>query len=340
MSYGWPRMRKRHPLVQIGDGVGLDARFGLRREQGFVWLIAALAASAGFCWLRLETCLELPYASYRRMLDGTADTPFQHRMLVPLIGRGVSALVGPVDPTFVLDVGSLALVLLIGARYARRLGRSPLWAAAALYLMVAVNYAGPFGYNMRECYDMPALLFALPLTLALRERRYGVYYAILPFALVNRESAAFLVILFALTQAGGLTRRAFLGHLAVQTALVVLIKGTLLLIYRHSPGAGALSFYPGPAHSWATSRLHDNLWWVATLRIAPIFGGMWVPLVILRHRLTDPFTRHAMLLVPVVFAVMMLVGNAVEFRIYTELVPVIYLGLLSIAGVSLVRRPA
>lgn len=295
---------------------------------------AALAASLAFCRLRLWLCPELYYASYQRILAGTAETPFQHRILVALIGRGLSALLGPVDPTFALDLLAVAAILLIAAWWCRRLGRHPLW-AAALYYMMLVNYTGPFGYNMRECYDMPALLFALVATIWLRERRYGAFYALLPVALLNRESFAFLCLLFALTQAPVLPRPVLLRHLAVQLALIILVKGGLVLAYRHSPGPGALSLFEGPGAGWENMRLHANLRRLVKLQFMPVFGGLWIPLLVLRRRLADGFARRALWLVPPVLALMMLVGNLTEFRIFTELLPVVFQGVVLAFG-----RPA
>jgi predicted membrane-bound dolichyl-phosphate-mannose-protein mannosyltransferase len=266
-------------------------------------------------------------------------------MLIPLASRGLialgalahvhvppKALFAASDAIFTFATFITALVTL------KTLRLSPpqiLAALLALGVIVDTNYFATETLNLLHVYDLPAVFFAFLATNLLLRRKLGWFYVLLPIALLNRETAVFLCLMFLLTQWGRMPLPVLVGHMAAQGVMVLAIKAAVLAAFRHNPGAGALSFYTtdfDPAGA-AAHRLHDlrvleNLKVFITLRrllhMSSIFGFLWVPYLFALKRLQDPFFKATAWVFPPFFALMLVVGNIDEFRIYSELIPPLF----------------
>ena len=301
-------------------------------------VVGMFFASLLFCTLRARYCPELVGATFADMLAGTADTPFQYRMLVPLLAHGIIAATGlrldhPTVLSLSIELVTVWLILLVAAAALRRRGLSLLW-LAALYYMMVVNYVVDFGYNFLNCADLPALLFALLGLLLVAERRHVWFTLMLPLALLNRETGVLLSALFLLVEAGRMQPARLAGHLAIQAVLFLAIKATLTWIFRdnHGPHAASLfvSDYTGGARQLADLRLWRNLQPGSLLRLPCVFGGLWLPLLWRVRRIDDRVLARAVWLFPPVFLLMLVVGNITEFRIFTELIPILLFALAAI----------
>jgi hypothetical protein len=275
------------------------------------------------------------YVAFLDLTAGRAETPFQYRVLVPWLARAANALLHiPLELTAqAVELAATLAIFLVAGAVLRRLRAGTIWLGLLFYMMV-MNYVVSFGFSYLECYDMPALLFALVLLIAVVRQDYRVFYAVFPVAVLNRETAIFISMLFLLVAWGRLETRRLAFHMLAQLAIWFSIKAALFLIYRHNPGAGAVSLYAVPyspieqVHDWRQLRLVSNLGLLLTGRWLCLFGGLWLLLVLWRQRLRDPFFARALWLVPVDLAVMLWCGTLTEFRIYGELVPLIFLALV------------
>ncbi len=237
------------------------------------WLLFVITfASINFCIARLHFCPENPVADLAQMIAGHAATPFQYRILIPLAARSMMLLVGqagdatdPVKIFFFSEFIFTFLSLIVALKLLERLRFSFVQSCIfimALFFVLNVNYVFSDYLNFRYIYDMPALLFALLLIGAMYDGRIRAYYVLFPLALLNRETAVYLSVLFFLTQRKPLGLNSALRHCLAQIAIFVLIKIGLSFAFSGNGGPGALSFYENDydaaAHHVENLRLITN----------------------------------------------------------------------------------
>jgi hypothetical protein len=295
-----------------------------------------VAAIAGFIAMRAAHITPVgPFLtglwSPDAILNGTAATPFQYRILVPALVRAVlwSGLPISADDAFrAIDLLAVVAVLALGCLMLRRFRLSLLF-LPILYTELMSNYAGPFA-NFTTCYDIPAIGLFMVGILALHDRRLTCFYVALTLGMLNRETAALLTVLFAMTEFDELPQSRFAAHLTAQFLVIVAIKSLLAYFYRDNPGFGLYSTFVS-ANTWSLddsdiSRLAANCVWLMSWPWLPIFGFMWFPLGVLAPLIRERFIRRLLLVIPVEILGMMFVGNIWEARIFNELVPVIFIG--------------
>jgi len=110
------------------------------------------------------------------------------------------------------------------------------WKAYLLPLFGLALLPGFFRWGAHFFYDFPTLLLGTWALLLLQRRRWRLFYPVFVLGLVNKETAVLLGLSFLAWQWGELSRRALIGHLAAQAGLFVLVRGSILFAYRHSPG--------------------------------------------------------------------------------------------------------
>jgi hypothetical protein len=318
--------------------------FRSRLHDG-VFLAVLAAASIEFAILRLHYGFEDPGATFARLIAGTADTPFQYRFLIPLIARGLIALAGlahhdlPLKALFMASDSLFMFASLLMATLTLKtldLTRPQILAAIlGLGVIIDTNYFATEALNALHVYDLPAVFFAFLETHLLLRGRVGAFYTVLPFALLNRETAVFLCLLFLLTQIGRMPWSRLLAHMTAQGAVVLAIKAATTALFAHNPGAGPLSLYTtdftatgAAAHRLGDLRILENLRIFVSprrlLHMSSVFGFLWVPYLFALSSLTSPFFKAAAWVFPAVFALMLVVGNLDEFRIYSELIPPLF----------------
>jgi hypothetical protein len=250
------------------------------------------------------------------LLDGSEARPFVYRQLVPLLLVAVTNVTGAS-----WQVAALWLLRLscVGWLWALR------WLAGAVlpkdYAFLAASsgpiffvpfVVGTFGLWV---YDVPGLaLFTLGLAF-LAHHRWALYYALLPVGLLNRETAALLIMVYALYAQPHLGRRRFYLALAYQGGAVVVVK--LFLAWRYAANFGAVFYNYLPDH---INFLVDQ-----PLVTGLIGGSLIVALVIIiRHfRRLPPFVQAMCGLIPVSFFNYFAFVWVVEFRALLDLAPLL-----------------
>ena len=311
------------------------------------WILLAVLAAAAieFAALRFHYGFEDRDANFARLIAGTAPTPFQYRILIPMLARAAialgalthlsipaSALFAASDMVFYFGSFLAALATL----KALKLSRPEILAALlGLAMILNTDYFGTEILNLRNIYDVPAVFFAFVATYLLLRGKLGWFYILLPIAILNRETAVFLSLLFVATQWRRMPLPRLAAHAAAQGLLILAIKLTVMAAFRHNPGVGAVSFYiddftaSGPgAHRLHDLRLMENLRLFITPRrlvhMSAIFGFLWIPYLFALRGLRQPFFRAAAWIIPPFLGLMLVVGNIDEFRIYSELVPPLF----------------
>lgn len=272
-----------------------------------------------FTELRLGLNLIYENATPVMLVEGTAETPYQYRALLPwlvrgLVGLGVADTAVPLLFRLLEFLSVLSLVVAFRAFLSRffnhLLLRSVL--AFSIFLVLPFNVLHTYWYP----YDIPSILFFVLGVLALYRRNWLGFYILFAVATINRETTLFLTFLFIITNLGQLPLKRLAGHTAVQLIIWTLIKGLLQTIYVENPGQGAFQL-----------TLTDNLQFLfqpgGWLWVLPNWGLTWILALIGYRHLKDPFVKRALWVIIPVFAVMMLVGKVDELRIYAELTPIV-----------------
>lgn len=285
--------------------------------------------------LRISFMYEYDQATLASVSQGVAATPFQYRVLMPwLIGHVATWMRLPSPTQLIQQYETLMAYLILAALYAYlfRISKNG-W--LALVCAMGFFYLYPFLYlyfpQTRFYYasDTAAiLLFTLGLYF-LHGRQYWQFYVILIIGLFNRETIAFLLLVFAVSQYKQMKRRPFAMHIMTQVALAVAIKFWLAYLFRNNPGAGMyslLDLHQGSPSTLQSSRLYINATlfqhWDTFVYMTSFMGFLWLPLIFSLDKITNDFVRRTLWVIPVFIASMFVVGNIYEFRIYAELVPI------------------
>jgi hypothetical protein len=249
-----------------------------------LYLVASLFALQSFLvhWeggLRFELEPTLAFAMPR---------PYAYRVLVPLLIRGfASAIPAPAArwavahwghgvPGFAAARAGCAGPPTLGFLVATWLMLGSLWGAAHVWrallrrtfpgraamadvlpalalLALPATFAGG-GF----IYDFPELLLVSASFLALRSRRWALWYALLPLAVLNKEASA-LVVVWWIAELPSLPRRSWWRHMLASAALAGCVVVALWWVFRESPGFVAQPNFGHNLRYWASLR-----WLLAT----------------------------------------------------------------------------
>jgi hypothetical protein len=308
-----------------------------------------------------------PRARFEACIHGRCDKPYVQRVLVPWAVRAgiavmpeatrakaagfVRRLLGA-DPRlqygrdYPVEFGLASLLLfasLLGFAFAlRRLARVTLgpecWQAWVVPVVALALLPGVYTY-MNYVYDLPNLfLFTLGLVLIAEHRR--AFFPLFVIAVVNKETAIFLTLVWVLENHRSLPAKALALGVGLQTFLWLVLRGAIGFIYRNNPG---------DAIEWHLPR---NLSTLSKIVSSPFNGTLlskgrehWpaaVGLVLvvfllasLRH--APRFLRYALCVAVPIFAMSIFMSLMEELRIYYEVYPTVLLVLASGAG-ALFRR--
>lgn len=243
------------------------------------------------------------------LIAGTADRPFVTRQLIPLL---VGALAP--DPAYYWPLAAglvVAFMLGYGALVAR-LTRTP---CLALTSTVLLFLRGGFPY------DAATLFFAALVLALVRGRRWGWLLLVFPLACLNRETTLLFIVPLVLYhgRAGWPVAAGLVGQWA-------LVRGALALAYAANPGA-AFEWH-GHEHLW--------LWEQSPLGFVVITGVP--PLVLVAAyagwRRFDRWLRACAPLPLVLYALFVLFGYPLEWRVFAEVHVVLFLMIERSLGVA------
>jgi hypothetical protein len=314
-----------------------------RREWLAQALLFAVAALLALQFTNLHVAMNDVYApgSLRSLIQRTAVTPFQYRILVPAViewihGRELAPRLGlePEDTAVLLEC-----LCVLGIYFGMRalLMDFGLGALASSAAALAVFYSLPFNFLLARhhplwfVWDVPSVLFfTLGLHLLYRGR-WAVYYALFALASLNKDTTIFLALVQLLTGLGVQSKRSVWLHFAGQLALWCAMKFVLYRCYLENPGWGAMP-------NMLLSNLRSLQEPVLLLLTASSFGFLWIPVVALQHRVRETFIRRSIwVLVPFALAAAR-VGIVFELRIWGELTPVVLLGFFGVLRGCLAPR--
>ncbi|HEX8385629.1 MAG TPA: hypothetical protein VF576_05575 [Rubricoccaceae bacterium] len=291
-------------------------------------VLAALYAVARVAWNG-----ECAPATLDALTAGAARTPFQYRALVPAAVQHAVSVVPALGRSLWLPYGAVEAAAALGAWAATRSflrpyvaggegGRS--LAALLVFVLLALNLATPVRHNaLFFPWDtLSVALFTGGLAL-MHQRRWGLYYVLFVVATFNRETTCFLTVALVLSEWGHTPLRRLAAHGAAQLALWVGVKALMAAAYAGNPalgeGAGesGLFILPYVMNLGAVSGVPGLLMLTGTM------GGLWLVPALLAGRVSDPGLRRLFRFVPLFLVGMLVVGEVLEVRIYSELIPLV-----------------
>jgi hypothetical protein len=253
---------------------------------------------------------------HRGILDQTTRAPDRYRVLAPALieipARVLSQFM-PYDSAY--DRASvlfylLAMAALVGMQYAYL----RVWFTADQALIGALLVACTLRITIRQHDYAPSsylepTFFALALLAILHGRR-GWFAVLLAVATLNRETAIFLIALFAVTQP--LTKDTVKAVAAYFAIWLVIFAGLRVL-------GGEAERY------WTLDlvfRTNVSQLWLAAFNITMLLGAFWV-FALLGVPRAPAFVRRSALVIPVYLAVVAIWGIWWEVRLLMPLYPLV-----------------
>lgn len=324
-----------------------------------VFLLTAASMAYFFSQLRSGMTGIVPTADTSLLLSGGAPQIYQYRALTPWLVNLVLGITSELSPQTVLtpetvfqavELVSIFLLLLVFRHYVISvIGDSSLGWVLSLTLFSALLFthviprASPMAYVFWYSWDIPSVMFFALGLLLLYRRNWIWYYIVFAVASLNRETTAFLALVYLFTAIGKSSPRTVGWHCLAQVLIWVGIKAFLFMLYGdnvHLENQASLTAVGMIDYQHWTQRNISQIMkpenYVFFLSVA---GFTIVPTLLLwRSMLVDDFIRRSLLITAPFLAICIWVGIIDEVRIFGELVPIYVIAFLYIISEGLRRE--
>lgn len=294
-------------------------------------------------------------ASLLKMMAGTADLPFQSRVLVPAIIKILTNVL-PVNlfsqiefPLFATAINNLSdhtpetlpawlavflmLAALIGSVFAlqllmRKLGfpSRAIYFWSALYpLTFMVFFLAAYIYDFPSLFLFSAALYTLAPPKPNESHslhKWLLYLVLFSLATLNKETSLLLLLVYALVYFGKLKTAEFVQWATAQAVIYAGVRYWLLNLYSNNPGS-AVEYY------WPLYLEYPLLLLISLLALVLLC------FFIVRGWNSKPlFLRRALVISAPLVLLYFLFGYPLEIRVFLEAYPVVYLLLIFPNGSS------
>jgi hypothetical protein len=292
------------------------------KVQRAILLAADLSCAAMFVIICRRMTSVWPGSDLERLAAFQADRPFQYRILLPVLARGLHIVLPQLSIIHAYDVLAVAFMfaLLITFRMYLTLHLPSPFAQLSsfgiLYPMLWNNaISGIYFYPA----DIPSVFFFVAGLICLSKQKWRLFHLIFLCAAVNRETGIFLALAFSLIAPGKLPKRRWLPMAIGQCALWLGVKYGLTTLFQYNPG-NTVEIHFQANVNMILSLLHGKIGGLKRLFI--LFGNIWI-LIPLGWRYQPPLFRRLLWIIPPFVLGMAIVGILREARVYNELVPVL-----------------
>ncbi|MFW0777983.1 MAG: hypothetical protein ACN2B6_09740 [Rickettsiales bacterium] len=290
-------------------------------------------------------------ATLPAMVEGTAERPYVYRVLMPITVKTIVALTpGTIEHTVndalarqdyswlppdrrmqramantkTLYMRLVAMSLMLGcmasftvAMY--KLGRqlykdNPV--IARCVPLVALAMVPPLAGRVAYIYDASTLALTAACFYALYTAKWRWYYVWFVLACLNKESALFVALMFAIWQFGRMEHKQLLTHLTTQFMTLALVKIVTGYVFASNVGVFLKTDY----QTWQLDVLWSIYHWQTYLLL---LAGAF--LLFFRFREKPVFARKGLWVVGLMWVSYMLFGKPGEYRVFFEAVPIIAL---------------
>jgi hypothetical protein len=308
-------------LLAATIGIGI-ARFVIQRETNgnarralanrvLNWGFPCVVAATVFVVFQ-QSCAEAPWYRFDDAMTFRVDPPFRHRVLFVLIARAFQQVLPALsDRQALLASQVLAVFLAIFALQGWCKRVAPARLSYVGLALAGMMLAPTFQYY--TSYDFGLVFFySLCLTL-LSQRRYVAYVAAATIGTLNHELIVFMMVLsFGIAHSQGQTWRWAIGFVLIQLALYAAVRGVLFWLMPVD-----LAWLPGKI--WINV---DRLVHFEYLRRTVVLMSWFAMAIALGARWAPAQVRWMILLLPMLFAMTLLVGQINEARQFVAFIPI------------------
>jgi hypothetical protein len=281
----------------------------------FVTAIAVVAFDDAF--IVDDAARQMRRDGHTRILAHTATEPDRYRVLVPYLVEPLVRVIGAftdngtaIDAAYsVFYVGAFVWLVWTLFAYLR------LWFTEHQALIGALAAASTLRLTLQEYTPFSILepgFFALGLLLAYRQRR-GWLAVLVAIAALNRETAVFLPLAYAVTSP--LTKKNVVTSVLLFAVWAGVFFGVRLVV-----GEGSRYWTLDTIWAWNRNSAHLAL---ATLNATLLLGAFWI-FAALGFQRSPPFVRRSVLVVPPYLAAVLIWGVWSEVRLLTPLYPILF----------------
>jgi hypothetical protein len=272
--------------------------------------------------IRVERTPYYHLATLPQLLEGTAPGPFQFRALfvwaisaIQSHGWFVSTTDGLRELCYLFDFASTYVLFVLTWLYLGLFIRSNRVKAIGLLLLMFVlcmTFLVPTLFNFYYVSDLPAVCFFTLGLYLLQRGKMLPFYALYAVASLNRETFAFLTVVYVLVN-WQKPKRQLVVSCAVQVLIAVTARVFLVSIYgsrtlHHVTLGGNLSALFDPYTICQVLTALGFLW------VFPLIGWRLIP---------DTFLKRACLVLPLVGVASLCMANVDEIRVYGEFTPIV-----------------
>ncbi|MEW6744511.1 MAG: hypothetical protein AB1486_17290 [Planctomycetota bacterium] len=307
-----------------------------QRPSTVILFLAALMIAFWFTRLHLQLNPVKAPAGPSPFADGRTLSPISYRGLVPWCVADLEAAGFPnaLGLTSADLFGVIEILSLVGLVFAfRRLlmphfdGKVRQLLSLSIVPLLSFNFLLPRLHPYWHPADVPAVLFCTLALICLREARWTLYYALFVVASFNRATTCFFIAATLIVYWGALPRRHLALHTIAQLVLWLGIQGVLGAFYeRPSPGERS--------ELLLANNLSALLDGQVTATLLSSFGFVWIVILAGASRITDWFTRRALLVCPLFLTGILVAAPIEEVRLLGEMAPLVLL-----AAALVIRGP-
>jgi len=315
-----------------------DNRFSARRFalfQAALYVVVILIVSWWFADLRFAFNRDFPLATPQMLVDGTAYQPFQFRVLIPWLATVVSRITGGEIRSIYQAIEAVFAALLVFSFYfwlrAYFSGRVAVILSLVVLPVLSFNLLLPRGlFAIWLPYDVSSAMFFALLSALIVRGKWKLVWLVFPLAVLNRESVIFLVAAFALSEFKQSPVKEWGSRVGLAVIIWVVVKTMLSLLYSNNPGTAIEWTHVGSNQTHLQTNLNVLTSPSGLFSVAASFGFLWVIPLLFFRKIRDRYVRAAVLMFAPYFAVILLIGNVHEIRVYAEWAPVVLMATLHV----------
>ena len=351
---------------------------GKKTYSDLIFLVLASVMAFHFNQLRFGMTGQPLENNIYQLMEGSAHTPFQYRVLIPwtvnLVLQALKLLPGvpPISPESIFQyIELIAMFLLLVAlhNYAALFFEnhavvmlSSFIAFPAMLFHFVLPRPSPLWYVHWFPFDIPAVLFVTVGLTLLYRKKWLLFYPLLLIATVNRETSIFLVLAYLVTSIGREKFKTVFYHVFLQLALVAVVKYMLFEIYVSNPvgdaGLDPLEIYHAQDVQGLFDRLHRFLHGDLSAAsdigvnirafmkpsaypfIFSVLGYLWIPVALLVSTVRHDFVTKTLVVAACWWSAGMYFGTVYQLRVFGELLPMVGTAFVLIIGELLKKEIA
>lgn len=199
----------------------------------------------------------------------------------------------------------------------------------SLYFIIIFELILPRYQPLWYPYDAYSLLFFLIGLLLLRKEIYNYWFYILFIvATFNRETTIFLTLILLFTAWGKMPKNKLFIHISAQLLIWITIKIFLARLFFSNPGHAFQNQYISNFRFLTDINYVLRLPAIVELFFRPAFlignfGFIYLLIIVYWKKLDNSFLRSSTLVLIPFYLVMLCFANIYEYRIFTEMIPIV-----------------